>query len=107
MMIKDKNYRGETMNKAIKTFEDIKKDALQEGPQAYGEVMATEIFGQMMAIRDQKGISQRKWSELSGVAQKTISRLENGLDTPRLQTALKLASALGYSMKLVPLDEDK
>jgi DNA-binding XRE family transcriptional regulator len=95
------------MNNKIKTFEEIKKDALQEGPQSYGEVMATELFGHLMAVRDQKGLSQRKWSELSGVAQKTISRLENGLDTPRLQTTLKLSAALGYTLKLVAIEETK
>lgn len=95
------------MNNKIKTFEDIKKDALQEGPQAYGEVMEAELFGQLMSIRDQKGLSQRQLSKLSGVAQKTISRLENGLDTPRLQTTLKLAAALGYTLSLVKIEETK
>jgi transcriptional regulator with XRE-family HTH domain len=45
-------------------------------------------------IREQRGISQDKLSELSGVPQNTISRIERGERTPRPSTLEKLASVL-------------
>ncbi|WP_088363156.1 helix-turn-helix transcriptional regulator [Bacillus cereus] len=88
-----------------KTFDDIKIDALKKGPEKFSEIMALELFGKIMAIRYRKEISQRELSRLSGVAQKTISRLENGEDSPKLETILKLAAALGYTLQLAPIEE--
>ncbi|ENQ3108442.1 helix-turn-helix transcriptional regulator [Bacillus cereus] len=50
--------------------------------------------------------SQRELSRLSDVSQKTISRIENGLDMPDIGTLEKLAKPLGFKIKieLVELD---
>jgi transcriptional regulator with XRE-family HTH domain len=45
-------------------------------------------------IREQKGISQDKLSELSGVPQNTISLIERGIRTPRPSTLERLSSVL-------------
>jgi transcriptional regulator with XRE-family HTH domain len=54
-----------------------------------------------MATRERRGLSQRELSKLSGVPQKTISRIENGLDSPKIETLGKLASALKMKIVLV------
>jgi transcriptional regulator with XRE-family HTH domain len=45
-------------------------------------------------IREQRGISQDKLAELSGVPQNTISLVERGVRTPHNGTLKKLAQAL-------------
>jgi transcriptional regulator with XRE-family HTH domain len=53
-----------------------------------------------MQIRNQKGISQRKLSQRSGIAGSYLSRIENRHLEPRPKTLRKIAEALG-----VPLAE--
>jgi len=45
-------------------------------------------------VREQRGISQDKLAELSGVPQNTISRIERGERTPRPSTLEKLSQVL-------------
>ncbi|MEH7215749.1 helix-turn-helix transcriptional regulator [Priestia megaterium] len=82
----------------MKTFNDLRQELAKEDPELY---ISLEIVGKLMAARDRKGFSQRKLSEMSGVPQKTISRIENGIDIPKMQTLLKLANALELQFSLV------
>ena len=82
----------------MKNFDDLKDEMKEESPQ---DALSTQIIGQLMAKRDRLGYSQRKLAELSGVAQKTISRVENGIDSPSLGTLNRLAMALGFEIDLI------
>lgn len=53
----------------------------------------------LQRIRLKKGITQTKLSEMTGVRQTAISRLEKGETNPRIDTVVKIAHALG--MKIV------
>ena len=83
----------------MKGFDDTRKELLDENPSL---AFTLEMVGKIMAKRDVLGLSQKALSEKSGVAQKTISRIENGKDVPTLDTLGKLAYALG--MKIVVID---
>lgn len=48
--------------------------------------------------RENRGLSQRKLSELSGVHHVSIARLESGQLDPQLSTLLKLCDALGIDL---------
>ncbi|RYI30561.1 XRE family transcriptional regulator [Bacillus infantis] len=87
----------------MNNFDDVRNDLKNENPSLF---FTLEIVGELMAAKDRKGISQRELSRLSGVAQKTISRIENGIDVPTLETLGKLANALGMSVVLVEDQED-
>ena len=65
-----------------------------------------EMVGTLMATRDRKKMTQAQLSALSGVPQKTISRIENGIDVPKVSTLLKLSIALGLELKLVDRTEE-
>ncbi|HDR4557476.1 XRE family transcriptional regulator [Bacillus thuringiensis] len=82
----------------MKNFDDLRKDLAQRDPELF---IALEIVGKLMAARDRKGISQRELSRLSGVPQKTISRIENGIDIPKIPTLIKLANILGFEISLI------
>jgi transcriptional regulator with XRE-family HTH domain len=45
-------------------------------------------------IRESRGLSQEELSQLSGISQNSISRIENGIRKPRRGTLEKLAKAL-------------
>ena len=82
----------------MKNFDDVRKDLAQKDPDLF---IALEIVGKLLAAKDKKGISQRELSRLSGVPQKTISRIENGIDVPKIATLLKLANVLDLEFSLV------
>ena len=46
-------------------------------------------------VRERLLVTQAELAERTGIAEATISRLENGIQTPRISTARKLAEALG------------
>lgn len=53
------------------------------------------MVSKLEKIRLERGFSQRRLEELSGVHQQTISRIEKGMPLTKLPTADKLAKALG------------
>jgi len=81
----------------MKNFDDLRNELKEEDEALYHTL---ELVGKLMVIRDRKGLSQRQLSTLSGVAQKTISRMESGIDVPNFTTLIKLANGLGYTLEV-------
>ena len=71
------------------------------------EIAASNLRVQLMTelthARHDRGISQRKLEELSGVKQPVIARMESGANSPQLDTVLKVLGALGKTLAIVPL----
>lgn len=61
------------------------------------------IIGELIKARQEKGLSQKKLEELSGVKQPVIARLEKGTTDPRLDTVMKILAPLGKTLAIVPL----
>ena len=87
---------------AYTTFEDLweasnltqaEKDEIQ---------LKIDLVGKLIEAREQKGISQRKLAELSGLKQPAIARLESMQTTPQVNTLLKVLKPLGYTLAIVP-----
>ena len=62
------------------------------------------LIGELIKARQEKGLSQKKLEELSGVKQPIIARMEKGLTNPQLDTILKLLAPLGKTLAVVPLN---
>lgn len=62
------------------------------------------LIGEFIEARQEKGISQKKLEELSGVKQPIIARMEKGITSPRLDTLLKVLAPLGKTLAIVPLE---
>lgn len=56
------------------------------------------LIGELIKARNEKGISQKKLEELSGVKQPIIARLEKGKTSPQLDTLLKILAPLGKTL---------
>ena len=61
------------------------------------------LIGELITARQEKGISQKKLEELSGVKQPIIARMEKGYTSPQLDTILKVLAPLGKTLAVVPL----
>ena len=62
------------------------------------------LIGELLKARKEKGISQKKLEELSGVRQPVIARMERGKCNPQLSTVMKLLAPLGKTLAIVPLE---
>ncbi|MCD8049130.1 MAG: helix-turn-helix domain-containing protein [Clostridia bacterium] len=65
--------------------------------------LRVSIMSEMIKARQEKGISQKKLEEMSGVKQPIISRMENGDTSPQLETVLKVLAPLGKTLVVAPL----
>ena len=62
------------------------------------------IIGEIIKARQEKGISQKKLEELSGVKQPIIARMEKGTTSPQIDTILLVLLPLGKTLAVVPLE---
>lgn len=71
------------------------------------EISASELrvalIGELIKARKERGISQKKLEKMSGVKQPVISRMEDGVTSPQLETVLKVLFAFGKTLTIVPL----
>ena len=58
------------------------------------------VIHAILEARREKGITQKKLSELTGIAQGDISKLENGSANPSVRTLERVAAALGKRLKI-------
>ncbi len=93
--------------KVIDTFSDYMNDETRVSP-AERERINFEIalIGKMIEAREAKGLSQRELAEISGVKQPAIARLESMRATPQIDTLFKVLHPLGYTIEIVPLQND-
>ena len=88
----------------------VGRDALEfiDGLLTPEEIAETDLkvalIGESIKARQEKGISQRKLEELSGVKQPIIARMEKGTTSPQLDTLLKVLAPLGKTLAIVPID---
>ncbi len=60
------------------------------------------IIDMLIEQRQSKGMTQKELAKASNLTQSVIARLESKKITPRLDTLLKIASALGCNIDVVP-----
>jgi len=75
------------------------------------ELAASDLRVAMMIelanARSEKGISQKKLEEMSGVKQPIIARMERGYTSPQLDTVLKVLAPLGKTLYIGDLPQVK
>lgn len=60
-----------------------------------------EIIDQLIELRKAKGLTQKDLATAANLAQPAIARLESKSAVPQLDTFVKVAGALGYTIELV------
>lgn len=92
------------MNSAIgqNTLEFI--DSLLTPEEILESDLRVALIGELIKARQERGLSQKKLEELSGVKQPVIARMEKGQTSPQLDTILKVLAPLGKTLAIVPLN---
>ena len=91
-------------NPAIgRRWEDIEKDIYTPEEIAESDHRAA-LIAEMIKARQERGITQKRLEELSGVKQPVIARMEAGKSSPQIDTVLKLLLPLGMKLEIVPIE---
>ncbi|MBD5105064.1 MAG: helix-turn-helix transcriptional regulator [Ruminococcaceae bacterium] len=86
-------------------WDDVRKEIFTPEEIAESDLRVA-IIGELIKARQDKGISQKRLEELSGVKQPVIARMEKGYTSPQLDTLLKVLAPLGKTLAIVPLNNE-
>ena len=86
------------------TWEELQKELFTPEEIAASNLRVA-LIGELIKARQERGISQKKLEELSGVKQPIIARMEKGTTNPQIDTILKVLAPLGKTLEIVPLDK--
>lgn len=86
------------------TWEELQKELFTPEEIAVSNLRVA-LIGELIKARQERGISQKKLEELSGVKQPIIARMEKGTTNPQIDTILKVLAPLGKTLAIVPLDK--
>ena len=92
-------------NPAIgRSWDEVRAELFTPEEIAASDLRVT-LIGELIKARQEKGLSQKKLEELSGVKQPIIARMEKGITSPQIDTILKVLAPLGKTLAIVPLDK--
>lgn len=85
-------------------FKEYKKYAFDKDPELFAEYKALkpeyDIVKAIINARLQKGLTQKELSEITGIDQANISRMENGNYNPSLNFLKRIATGLGKELHI-------
>jgi len=82
---------------ALTNWEDLRRELFTPEEIAASN-LRVGLMIELAKARNEKGLSQRKLEELSGVKQPVIARLEKGIVSPQIDTVLKVLAPLGKTL---------
>lgn len=95
------------MKKNELTWENVKK-SLNFTPQEEAEIRLEEdLIEATIEARKKCNYSQRDISQKTGIKQPAIARIESRSCSPKASTLIKLLYPMGYTIRVVPLNEEK
>ena len=87
----------------LTTFDDLWNDPkILTDAEKNNIQLKIELVGKLIEAREQKGISQKRLAEMSGLKQPAIARLERLQVMPQIDTLQKVLKPLGYKLAIVP-----
>lgn len=94
-------------NKPYISWEDVRKN-LNITPEQEAEIqLEKDIIEATIEARKRNKLTQRDLSKKSGVKQPVIARIEKYVNSPQTSTLIKLLYPMGYTLRVVPLDDLK
>ena len=84
------------------TFDDLWESSNLTQAEKDEIQLKIDLVGKLIEAREQKGISQKRLAEMSGLKQPAIARLERMQATPQIDTLFKVLKPLGYTLAIVP-----
>jgi transcriptional regulator with XRE-family HTH domain len=87
---------------SLTRWEDLREQILTPEERAASDLRVS-MMSSIVRARTEKGITQRKLEEMSGVKQPVIARMESGAASTQLETVLKVLAPLGKTLCVVDI----
>lgn len=95
------------MDEKFTKWEDFEKE-LNITPEQEAEIrLEMDIIKATIEARKKNKLTQRELSKKSGIRQPVIARIEKCINSPQTNTLIKLLYPMGYTLRVVPLEEIK
>lgn len=91
------------MSEKFTKWEEFEKE-LDITPEQEEIRLEMDIIKATIEARKQNKLTQRELSQKSGVKQPVIARIEKCVNSPQTSTLIKLLYPMGYTIRVVPLD---
>ena len=88
---------NENINPNGRRWEEVREELFTPEERA-ASAIRVGLMLELARARSERGISQKKLEELSGVKQPIIARMERGSTSPQLDTVLKVLAPLGKTL---------
>ena len=86
---------------SFSNWQDVKKRYFTAEQLAESDLRVA-LIGELVNARKEKGITQQQLEAMTGIRQPVIARIETGATQPRISTVIRLLSALGKKLAVVP-----
>lgn len=94
-------------NKPYTSWEEVRKNLNINAEQEAEIQLERDIIEATIAIRKKSKLTQRDLSKKSGIQQPVIARIERYVNSPQTNTLIRLLYPMGYTIRVVPLEEVK
>ena len=83
-----------------KTEEEVKHDE-------YLRDLEREVIRQVVEARKSQHLSQKVVGERAGIIRETVAKIENNLNSPQINTLIKLLEPIGFTLGVIPLVKEE
>ncbi len=66
-----------------------------------------DLICDFIRIRKEKHLSQQKLADMSGVIREKITKIENRLNSPQINSLIEILEPIGYTLKIAPIRKKK
>lgn len=85
------------------TWKELKNDLSINEENQNAIELEKDLIRTMVAIREEKGLTQAQLAEMCNVKQPVIARMESSVHSPQIDSLLKILTPLGYTLQIVPM----
>ena len=87
------------------TWKELKNDLSIDKENQNAIALEKDLIRTMVAIREEKGLTQSQLAEMCHVKQPVIARMESSIHSPQIDSLLKILTPLGYTLQIVPMSK--
>lgn len=85
------------------TWNELKNDLSIDEENQNAIALEKDLIRTLVAIREEKGLTQSQLAEMCNVKQPVIARMESAVHSPQIDSLLKILTPLGYTLQIVPM----
>lgn len=89
------------------TWKELKNGLSIDKENQNAIALEKDLIRTMVAIREEKGLTQSQLAEICHVKQPVIARMESSVHSPQIDSLLKILTPLGYTLQIVPMGEER